>query len=80
MLIKSVAQALPNYVMSVFQLPHTLCDELTGLIREFWWVVEKGKRKMAWLAWANMILKKCWGGLGFKDLRLFNQALLTRQA
>lgn len=31
-LIKSVAQALPTYVMSVFQLPLTLCDELTGLI------------------------------------------------
>lgn len=76
-LIKSVVQALPPYIMSVFQLLLTLCDELTGLIRDFWWGTEKGKRKVAWLAWDKMTLKKCWGGLGFKDLRLLNQALLA---
>jgi hypothetical protein len=79
-LIKSVAQALPTYIMSVFQLPLTLCDELTGMIRELWWGTEKGKKKMAWLAWDKLTLKKCGGGLGFKDFRLFNQALLARQA
>jgi hypothetical protein len=56
-LIKSVAQALPTYIMSVFQLPLTLCDELTGMIREFWWGTEKGKKKMAWLAWDKLTLK-----------------------
>jgi hypothetical protein len=54
--------------------------KLTGMIRDFWWGVEKGKRKMAWLAWDRIILKNVWGGLGFKNLRLFNQALLERQA
>jgi hypothetical protein len=36
-LIKSVAQAIPTYVMGVFKLPGTLCEELTQLIRYFWW-------------------------------------------
>ena len=35
-LIKAVAQAIPNYTMSVFKLPDTLRDELTSLIRSFW--------------------------------------------
>jgi hypothetical protein len=73
-LIKAVAQSLPTYIMSVFKLPLGLCDSLTSIIRVFWWGVEKGKRKMAWVAWKEMTLKKCCGGMGFKDLRLFNQS------
>jgi hypothetical protein len=34
-LIKSVAQALPVYIMSVFKLPLTLCGELMKQIRAF---------------------------------------------
>jgi hypothetical protein len=34
-LVKSVAQALPVYIMSVFKLPLTLCDELMKQIRAF---------------------------------------------
>lgn len=66
--------------MSVFKLPLGLCDDLTSIIRDFWWGVENGKRKTAWIAWEKLILKKCCGGMGFKDLRLFNQAMLARQA
>lgn len=79
-LIKSVAQALPTYIMSVFKLPLGVCDDLTKIIREFWWGMENGKRKAAWVAWKDLTLKKGCGGLGSKDLRLFNQALLARQA
>lgn len=79
-LIKSIAQALPTYVMSVFKLPLTLCDDLMKRIRSYWWGAEQGKRKVQWVPWERMILPKGYGGMGFKDLRLFNQALLARQA
>ena len=78
-LIKSVAQAIPSYVMSVFRLPASVCDELTRLMRQYWWGVEKGKHKMAWLSWDKMTRTKGQGGMGFKDMRIFNQALLARQ-
>lgn len=79
-LIKSVAQALPTYIMSVFKLSMGLFDGLTSIIRGFWWGADNGKRKTSWLAWSDLIQKKCRGGMGFKDLRLFNQAMLARQA
>ena len=35
-LIKAVAQSIPTYTMSVFQLPLKLCDELDALCAKFW--------------------------------------------
>jgi hypothetical protein len=46
-LIKSIAQAIPTYVMGVFKLPFSVCDDLTKLIRDYWWGVEKGKKEDA---------------------------------
>ena len=79
-LIKAIAQAIPLYVMSVFKLPMGLCDELTKMIRRFWWGAENGKRKTCWVAWDIMLRPKSHGGLGFRDMCLFNQALLAHQA
>ena len=36
-LIKAVAQAIPTYTMSCFKLPDALCEELTTMVRNFWW-------------------------------------------
>ncbi|XP_075643888.1 uncharacterized protein LOC142615057 [Castanea sativa] len=35
--IKAVVQAVPSYTMSCFKLPNTLCEELTAMVRQFWW-------------------------------------------
>jgi hypothetical protein len=79
-LIKAVAQAIPVYVMSVCKLPLDLCDELTKIVRRYWWGAEKGKKKTHWIACDIMLRPKNYGGVGFRDMRLFNQALLGRQA
>jgi hypothetical protein len=79
-LIKAIAQVVPVYVMSVFKLPLGLCDELTKMIRRYWWGAQDGKRKTLWVAWDIMLRPKDYGGMGFRYMRLFNQALLARQA
>jgi hypothetical protein len=79
-LIKSMMQTIPTYVMGVFKLPITLCDELMQMICYFWWGEESGQWKVHWLAWEKVLMPKCLCGLGFRDMRLFNQALLARQA
>ena len=39
-LIKVVAQAVPTYTMSCFKLPDSICEELTSMVRNFWWGAE----------------------------------------
>ena len=54
-LIKIVAQAIPTYTMSCFKLLDSLCDELMGMIRNFWWGQKKEEKKIAWLSWEKCV-------------------------
>ena len=79
-LIKAVALAIPTYTMSCFKNSDSLCDELTSMIRQFWWGQRGGEeKKMAWLSWNKLCEPKERGGMGFKRLQQFNLALLAKQ-
>ena len=78
-LIKVVAQAIPTYSLSCFKIPDTLCDELTSMIRNFWWGQKDNERKLAWLSKEKFCMPKSMGGMGFKQLKPFNLALLAKQ-
>ena len=67
------------YTMNCFKLPASLCNELNSLIRNFWWGQREKERKLAWIAWEKMCTPKAERGMGFKDLRAFNLALLAKQ-
>ncbi|KAL8103095.1 hypothetical protein AgCh_027577 [Apium graveolens] len=64
-LLKTVAQSLPNFAMSVFLLPLNLCQDLEKLMCKFWWRTSSQKeRSIHWKSWNNMSKKKSAGGVG----------------
>ena len=67
--IKAVAQGIPTYIMSCFKIPNSLYDEMTSLIRNFWWRQCKEEWKMAWISWEKLCAPKACGGMGFKQLK-----------
>lgn len=49
-------------------------------MKKFWWGSKAGASKTARVSWSTMTRPKFDGGLGFCDMKLFNLALLARQA
>ncbi|XP_019178363.1 PREDICTED: uncharacterized protein LOC109173576 [Ipomoea nil] len=79
-LLKSVAQSLPTYTMSLYYLSITFCEHIERMMNKYWWLSKSSNGGgVRWLAWNRMTFAKSEGGLGFKNLNKFNIALLAKQ-
>ncbi|XP_019186532.1 PREDICTED: uncharacterized protein LOC109181235 [Ipomoea nil] len=78
-LLKSVAQSMPTFSMSIFLLPETVCQSIERTMNKFWWGSGRD-RGIHWKAWDMLCVPKKYGGLSFKELRAFNLAMLGKQA
>lgn len=47
---------------------------------KFWWEKSPNVKGIPWFAWDRLQFLKCQGGLGFKNLSKFNDALITCKA
>ncbi|XP_019184658.1 PREDICTED: uncharacterized protein LOC109179616 [Ipomoea nil] len=52
-LLKSVAQAMPTYTMSIYLLPITLCASLERLMNRYWWGNGGNAAKQGWRLLTN---------------------------
>ncbi|XP_039141179.1 uncharacterized protein LOC120278451 [Dioscorea cayenensis subsp. rotundata] len=79
-LLKTVAQAIPAYVMSVYFIPLNLCDALEKMMNSFWWGSKSNDNGgINWMQWSPLCVRRDCGGLGFRRLRDFNLAMLGQQ-
>ena len=49
------------------------------MIRKFWWGYNGEARKDHWVKWERLCEAKEVEGMGFKEIEMFNQALLAKQ-
>jgi hypothetical protein len=78
-LLKSVAQVVSTYSMSCFLIPKDTCRKMKFVISNYWWGSLADSRHIHWQRWELLTRPKPLGRMGFRDLRLFNLAMLGKQ-
>lgn len=64
-LIKTVAQAIPTYAMSILKLPKSTCDNINSLLAKYWRGQTKEERKIHWINWKKLCTQKKEGEWAF---------------
>ncbi|GKV36996.1 hypothetical protein SLEP1_g45072 [Rubroshorea leprosula] len=77
-LINLVLSSLPVFWMSMYLIPKGTILSLDKIRIGFLWGGAVGEKKINWVKWEQVCKGKKQGGLGVKDLRKFNIALLGK--
>ncbi|KAL5560097.1 hypothetical protein UlMin_036308 [Ulmus minor] len=65
--------------MPCFMIPDSILKEIEAACARFWWRTTLNHKRVHWKKWSVLCQPKATGGMGFKNLSVFNQALLSKQ-
>ena len=66
------------YALSLFRILVKFAEKMERIQRDFLWTGVEGRKIYPLVAWDNVCLPKCYGGLGIKKLTHLNKALLAK--
>lgn len=70
---------MPLYIFFCFNVLEATCNKLNAIARSFWWEHEVGSRKLHLIKWDTICQPRNIEGLGLKNFKTINQALLAKQ-
>lgn len=74
-MIKSVVNVVPSYVINCFKLPSKTCKELDSMVANFWWGQQGNEGRVHWVAWQKLTQSKNEGSQRMK-VALVSEILL----
>ena len=77
-LIKSTLSSLPTYYLSLFPIPSSVALRIDKIQRDFLWGGIGEGKKFHLINWHQVYQPLKSGGLGFRNIRLFNRALMGK--
>ncbi|KAG5531062.1 hypothetical protein RHGRI_025876 [Rhododendron griersonianum] len=79
-LLKYILTSMLVFHMSNLKFPVYVTKKISSILSNFLWSGAANKKSYHWKKWDSLCLSNSDGGLGVKDLQLFNQALLAKQS
>ena len=68
-LLKTVVQAIPNYLMSYFKILDSLLMDIQSMMSNFWQGDGNKTRQIHWISWDKLFTRKENWGMGFRQLK-----------
>lgn len=67
-----------TFSLAIFRIPKVVAKKIQSLQARFLWEREKHDKKISWVRWEHICSPRSHGGLGIKDVCLFNEAFMAK--